>query len=106
MKPTVCKPKSAAEFGLKKDSLKRSKDDAREMQEYFLKLRGLVPGLEADAALSKVQILQSVIDYILDLELTLDFDPLAATKKICQHPFTEPARRMVSSRILLKILRL
>lgn len=94
MKATVCKRK-AEEFGLKREDMKRTKDvfvDNSEMQACFLKLQGLVPGLDADEGknISKVQILQSVIDYILDLELTLDFDPLEATRKM----FTETGSLM------------
>ena len=45
------------------------------MQACFLKLKDLVPTLPHDKKVSKVQLLQHVIDYILDLEVTLDFNP-------------------------------
>ena len=105
MKAKACKPKSE-EFGLKRDGIRRAKDvyfDNNEMQECFLKLKGLVPGLEAEEGkhLSKVDILQSVIDYILDLELTLDFDPLEATRKLCQRPLSESSSLRVSYQCVL-----
>ena len=49
-----------------------------EMQECFHKLQTLVPSLQQEKKVSKVQLLQHVIDYILDLEVTLNFSPMAA----------------------------
>ncbi|ELT87508.1 hypothetical protein CAPTEDRAFT_179064 [Capitella teleta] len=47
-----------------------------EMQACFLKLQDLVPSLPQEKKVSKVQLLQHVIDYILDLEGTLDSNPI------------------------------
>lgn len=68
------------EIAMKKDSLKvmKSKVDeqcAAEMQACFSKLKELVPSVPQDRKLSKTQLLQHVIDYILDLETALDFNP-------------------------------
>lgn len=73
------------EFGIKKDSpcskVVKSKMDetAEEMQACFLKLKELVPSIPQDRKLSKTQLLQHVIDYILDLEVALDFNPEVLT---------------------------
>lgn len=68
-----------AEFALLADGFKISKpgketNDA-EMQTCFLKLKELVPTIPQNRRLSKVALLQHVIDYILDLETTLEFHP-------------------------------
>lgn len=44
-----------------------------EMQECFQKLINLVPTIPRTHKISKVQLLQHVIDYILDLEVALDY---------------------------------
>lgn len=44
-----------------------------EMQECFQKLISLVPTIPRTHKISKVQLLQHVIDYILDLEVALDY---------------------------------
>lgn len=43
------------------------------MQQCFSKLKQIVPTVHVDQKLSKVQLLQHVIDYIMDLELTLQY---------------------------------
>ena len=68
------------EIAMKKESMKvmKSKVDeqcAAEMQACFSKLKELVPSVPQDRKLSKTQLLQHVIDYILDLETALDFNP-------------------------------
>jgi hypothetical protein len=71
------------DIGMKKDSMKvmRTKVDdcAAEMQACFSKLKELVPSVPQDRRLSKTQLLQHVIDYILDLETALDFNPAVLT---------------------------
>ena len=47
----------------------------QEMLQCFHKLKEIVPTVPQNKKLSKVQLLQHVIDYIMDLELTLEFDP-------------------------------
>merc|ERR1711894_49826 len=60
------------QFRVSKSRLQQEKSDEEEMLTCFLKLRELVPSIPANKKLSKVQLLQHVIDYIMDLELTLD----------------------------------
>jgi hypothetical protein len=89
MKAKVCATRPAhAEFAIKAENMKASKKDThfdnQEMQECFLKLKDLVPGLCHEQKMTKVQVLQAVIDYILELEITLDFDPLEAAKNLVQ----------------------
>ena len=93
MKAKIC-PARSHEFDVKVENMKQSKDTSfenTEMQECFLKLKELVPGLQAqdDKKLSKVQVLQGVIDYILELELTLDFDPFEAARNLYKHQFQQ-----------------
>lgn len=59
-------------------SKSRPENSEAEMQACFLKLKDLVPTVPQDKKVSKVQLLQHVIDYILDLEVTLDFQPSLA----------------------------
>jgi len=47
----------------------------------FRRLKQLVPAARLNARLSKVQLLQQVIDYILDLESTLDTKPVEIEKR-------------------------
>ncbi|XP_062583777.1 DNA-binding protein inhibitor ID-2-A-like [Saccostrea cucullata] len=73
------------ELGMKKDSMKVMKkvdDCAAEMQACFSKLKELVPSVPQDKRLSKTQLLQHVIDYILDLETALDFNPAVLTEPL------------------------
>ena len=74
------------EFGIKHDKIMKPKqDDSTEMQQCFSKLKDLVPYVPKDIKLSKTQLLQHVIDYIFDLETTLD--PKSAIA--CRSPLTE-----------------
>ena len=76
----VCSAR-AMEFGLKSESLKSRKDNHvnmpsdSEMLECFSKLKDLVPTIPQDKKISRVQVLQHVIDYIFDLEQTLEHHP-------------------------------
>lgn len=76
---SVVTPRLAADMGLKVDHFRiarpRENGDA-EMQACFSKLKELVPTVPVDKKLSKCALLQHVIDYILDLELTLETGPV------------------------------
>lgn len=70
---------SRSDFGLKQDSTyriskPRTEDLTTEMQACFHKLKDMVPTVPSNRKLSKVQLLQHVIDYILDLEVALDVE--------------------------------
>lgn len=67
-----------SELGLKGDMFRINKPklDDGEMAACFLKLKELVPSIPGDKKISKTQLLQHVIDYIYDLELSLDFQPV------------------------------
>ena len=80
MKAKVCNSMRGVEFGLKMDNARIHKQnmDGNEMHDCFMKLKELVPSIPLDKKLSKVQLLQHVIDYIMDLEITLEH----------QHPTT------------------
>lgn len=63
----------STELGLKNDMFKVSKPklDEGEMAACFLKLKEIVPTVPHGKKISKTQLLQHVIDYICDLEVTL-----------------------------------
>ena len=65
------------EFSMKADGYRVQKrttgaELAQEMDVCFQKLKELVPTIPSKGKLSQVALLQHVIDYILDLELTLE----------------------------------
>ena len=68
----------STEFGLKSDMFKIAKHSLNdgEMAACFMKLKELVPSVPQNKKISKTQLLQHVIDYIYDLELSLDFQPI------------------------------
>lgn len=59
-----------------RDGKIQKKLELEEMQECFLHLREIVPTIPRDKKLSKVEILQHVIDYIVDLQMALEGHPL------------------------------
>ena len=63
----------STDLGLKNDMFKISKPklDDGEMAACFLKLKEIVPTVPHGKKISKTQLLQHVIDYICDLEVTL-----------------------------------
>ena len=76
MKAKVCIRHQEFPFNKTMDSntrIHKARLDELEIQDYFAKLRDLVPTVPNNKRLSKVQLLQHVIDYIMDLEVTLDF---------------------------------
>ena len=61
-----------------------------EIQKVLSKLRELVPGIPTDRKMSKLEIMQHVIDYISDLEQILDSETATGTttKQVkAPHPF-------------------
>ena len=60
-----------------------------EIQKMLGKLRDLLPGVPTDRKMSKLEIMQNVIDYISDLEQILDQDSAPNTNKTVKapHPF-------------------
>ena len=75
MKAKVCAPFRSQEFGLRMDTsvkIHKAQFNDNEMHDCFMKLKEIVPTIPEDKKLSKVQLLQHVIDYIMDLEITLD----------------------------------
>ena len=61
------------------------------MQACFHKLKQLVPTVPHDRKVSKVALLQHVIDYILDLEVTLDFKPSEESAKLLRTALEQSA---------------
>ncbi|XP_052390645.1 DNA-binding protein inhibitor ID-2 [Carassius gibelio] len=60
------------------------------MNDCYSRLKELVPSLPQNKSVSKMEILQHVIDYILDLQIALD-QPQSAD------PRTEPSKKTVRS---------
>lgn len=79
----------SAELGLKNDMFKISKPklDEGEMAACFLKLKEIVPTVPHGKKISKTQLLQHVIDYICDLEVTLQAPVVLATS--AREPLSE-----------------
>lgn len=89
MKSAVQTCVRTTEFGIKQDKLMKPKQEENtEMQQCFSKLKELVPSVPKDIKLSKTQLLQHVIDYILDLESTLDV-PSVINPVSCRSPLSE-----------------
>jgi len=82
----------STEIGIKSDMYKlgKPKFDEGEMAACFLKLRELVPSVPHGKKLSKTQLLQHVIDYIYDLELSLDVPPVLFSP-VSREPLAEKA---------------
>jgi len=61
-------------YGVRDGKIKKCRDPAvtEEMQMYFSKLQELVPFMPKNRKLSKLQIIQCVIDYICDLQFALE----------------------------------
>lgn len=76
MKATTVVCPKPAELSLRQDGsrISRARLDTTdpEVCACLSKLRDMVPTVPQDRRISKVQLLQHVIDYIMDLEITLD----------------------------------
>lgn len=103
MKAKICQPRTAGaikEGGVKKSHSTHVIDG--EMASYFAKLRDLVPTIPNDKKVSKVQLLQHVIDYIFDLEMTLELDcspclPSEGRTPLGENPMNLPFHRLTVS---------
>jgi len=58
------------------NKVKKSTDD--EMQSLLAKLKELVPNIPRNKKLSKLEIIQYVIDYIFDLQFALESHPISS----------------------------
>jgi len=56
------------------------------MNDCYLKLKELVPSIPQNKNVSKMEILQHVIDYILDLQIALDSNSALTTTTSLHHP--------------------
>lgn len=91
----ACIRPTVAELGIRQDSriFKPKMDEtSAEMTECFHKLKDLVPSVPQNKKVSKTQLLQHVIDYILDLELALDFPAVLVPSPNCRSPLSEKSQ--------------
>lgn len=72
---TVRKPRRP----LSEDEQRQRAADREEMQSLLAKLKQLVPGIPKRRKLSKLEIIQHVIDYIFDLQVALESHPLPSS---------------------------
>ncbi|ESO92415.1 hypothetical protein LOTGIDRAFT_233168 [Lottia gigantea] len=92
MKAVVEARVPSADLGIKSLKISKGKfDDGAEMTACFHKLKDLVPTVNPGQKLSKKDLLQHVIDYILDLELALEFQPIQFSPigTTCRTPLSE-----------------
>ncbi|KAH9364843.1 hypothetical protein HPB48_001298 [Haemaphysalis longicornis] len=64
-----------------------------EMQSLLAKLKDLVPNMPRNKKLSKLEIIQNVIDYILDLQIALETHPATRSALPAGSSSTSPARQ-------------
>lgn len=69
-------------------------ETSAEMTECFTKLKDLVPSVPQNKKVSKTQLLQHVIDYILDLELALEVPTVlgSLSPTSCRSPLSEKSQ--------------
>lgn len=60
-------------------AIKKPSHQEIQMQQLYFKLQQLVPSCSIKQKMSKKDLLQNVIDYIFDLEDTLDLEPSSST---------------------------
>ncbi|KAK2191022.1 hypothetical protein NP493_62g02007 [Ridgeia piscesae] len=91
----VCTARRCPELGVRTPPLMGPRTPTTggesEMQACFHKLKQLVPTVPHDRKVSKVALLQHVIDYILDLEVTLDFKPSEESAKLLRTALEQSA---------------
>ncbi|XP_074517522.1 DNA-binding protein inhibitor ID-2a [Sebastes fasciatus] len=63
------------------------------MNDCYSKLKELVPSIPQNKNVSKMEILQHVIDYILDLQIALDSSSVALTSSLQQQQQHHPVRQ-------------
>lgn len=80
---TSPKPKSFSENKVTKKAADALMHE--EMQELLAKLKDLVPNMPKNKKLSKLEIIQYVIDYIFDLQTALESHPAAAGLQNCNN---------------------
>ncbi|XP_054721778.1 DNA-binding protein inhibitor ID-2-like isoform X2 [Uloborus diversus] len=62
---------------------KRAKEiDNEEIQSLLIKLKEIVPNMPRNRRLSKLEIIQYVIDYIVDLQIALESHPPASSRPL------------------------
>jgi hypothetical protein len=81
-------PKSFATNKVKKSPNGHKLDNVSqdEMQSLLAKLKELVPNIPRNKKLSKLEIIQHVIDYIFDLQLALESHPSSLPQSITKSP--------------------
>lgn len=71
-----------------------------EVQSLLAKLKELVPNMPRNKKLSKLEIIQNVIDYILDLQIALETDPPARSSHVVgsgANPTRQPLGNLLPS---------
>ncbi|XP_013407266.1 DNA-binding protein inhibitor ID-2 [Lingula anatina] len=76
MKETIAAEHPALNTLKAKITKEKNNDAAAEIQACFAKLKDLVPTVPQNKKVSKVALIQHVIDYIMDLESALDYHPM------------------------------
>jgi hypothetical protein len=103
---TSPKPKSFSENKVTKKAADALMQE--EMQELLAKLKDLVPNMPKNKKLSKLKIIQYVIDYIFDLQTALESHPAAAglqnnnncinnNRSHLNHNSSSPTSQMITS---------
>lgn len=69
--------------------VKKISHQETEMQELYYKLKELVPNCSAKNKMSKTELLQHVIDYIFDLQDTLELDDASSEDGDNKTPLSE-----------------
>lgn len=67
---------------LSEGRVSRKEPDHEEMHTLFGKLRELVPNMPRNKKVTKLEIIQNVIDYILDLEIALETHPANFSSRV------------------------
>lgn len=110
MKARMCRVYSGDDLGIKTDSVRISRSSSTspprpelldDMQQCFSKLASIVPTVHHNERVSKVQLLQHVIDYITDLEVTLQYKPSSSPSGLLLAGSETPRRRPLSENTYL-----